>query len=119
MINIKYYFILFIILLNMANITGFIVGKLNYKNETNTKFIADLSLNLAGFFILYTLCLIVLTSYLLCTGHIMLGLLILLLTSVPFILGKLSTYKKADLFINLQIIALTINMLVIYGSFSR
>ena len=117
MINIKYYFILFVILLNIANLTGFIIGKLNYKNENNTKFIANLSLCLVWLFISYTLCLLVIACELLYSGHNTLGLLMLLLTFVPFILGKSATYKKADLFINLQIIALTVNMLVICASF--
>lgn len=113
MFNIHNNFIILILFINLITIIGFIIGKLNYKKENNTSFISILTLTLGTFFIIYTLCLIILSINLFYRGSIIGGLLILFLSFIPFFLGKLSTYKSADVFINLQIIALITNLIII------
>lgn len=111
--DIEKYFAAFIILLNIATILGFIVGRMNYKNGNNTKFIANLSLFVGICFLIYTLSLFIFSLDLILHGRNVFGFVILGLSSVPFIIGKISTYNKADYFINLQIFALALNMIVI------
>lgn len=119
MINIllQKYFLALIFSLNIATIFGFFVGKLNYKKGNNTKFMANLSLCLSGFFVLYTFCLIIYAMNLMHDGKSLFGLTVFALSMIPFFIGKLSTYKKADLYINWQIIALIVNLVIIMGCY--
>lgn len=107
------YFIVFIILLNIIAIFGICAGKLNYKKETDVKLIANFTISIGVFFILYTLCLTILSAYLFYESYYLLATVILGISIVPFIIGEFSTYKRADFFINLQIIALLVNLFVI------
>lgn len=111
--NFKTYFILFIILLNIIAIFGISAGKLYYKKETDVNLIANFTISIGIFFILYTLCLILFSAYLFYECNYLFASVILALSTVPFVIGEISSYKKADFFINLQIIALLVNLFII------
>jgi len=101
------------IILNISVILGLLVCKLNYKKENKIVFVSNISIFLNIFLALYTLCLIVLSIGLLLGGKIILASGIFVLSLVPFMLGKLSSYRSANLFINIQIMALILNLFVL------
>lgn len=111
--NIETYFFIFIVLLNIISIFGISAGKLYYKKETDVNLIANFTISIGVFFILYTLCLCWLSALLFYQSAYLQATIILILTLIPFVIGELSTYKKADFFINLQILALIANLFII------
>lgn len=105
--------VMLIILLNLATILGITLAKLIYKSEYNIKLISDLSLFLGCSFILYTILLFVFSATLITYGRPIAGTTILMISLVPFIIGKLSTYQEADFFIDLQLMAFVINVFIV------
>lgn len=113
MVHINNSFIILVILLNILNLLGFIFCKLNYQNESKVLLVSKVSLFLSIFLILYTLCLFILSEKLFLAGYKLIGAITFLLSIIPFIIGKIASYQKADFFINLQIAALMFNFVFI------
>lgn len=113
MIYFENYLVMLILFLNLSIIVGITIAKLIYKNEYDVKIVSNLSICLGIIFVLYTISLIVFSISLAIYGRHIAGLLILLTTIIPFIIGKISSYQESDFFIDLQLVALIINVFII------
>lgn len=103
-----------VLLLNLITILLFFVAKSYYKKDNNTRLIAKISMWLTLFFILYTISLLVLLYQVFFRGFVLHSIILLIMAISPFIIGKIATYKKADFFINIQILTLILSLLILY-----
>lgn len=107
------YFYMPLIILNIINIILFTVGKMEYKKGNNTKFIAKLSIIISSVFLAYTILMFGLAFELISKNATIFGFFAFVMAISPFFIGKIATYKKADFYINWQIIAFAVNLVIL------
>ena len=112
MIYMTHLLIITVTILNLLALLGFMFGKIIFKKEHNHEPASLYTVYLAVIFGLYLISLIIFSITAFILGYINFGVLFLTFFIVPFILGRISTYEKANFFTNIQIIVLIISLII-------
>lgn len=101
-----------VIILNLLTLLGFIFGKIMLKNQHKHEIISTYTIYLAVIFGLYLIFLIIFAITAFILGYINFGLLFLVFFILPFVIGRVSRYEKANFYTNIQIMVLIISLLI-------
>lgn len=96
---------------NIIMLVGFSFEKILLKNEKNTALVSNLSVFLAVVLCFYLISILVLLTKALILKNCPQSLLWAIFLVSPFVIGSVSTYKKAGVYINLQVSVLFICLL--------
>jgi hypothetical protein len=113
MINIDRFIIITGTLINLILIAGFIFGKKILKCQTSTGFNSRYGVFLAVVFTFYFLSLIALIVTAFTHNLYFFGLILILFFIIPFVVGNLSTFEKANFFVNIQVLTLFLSFFII------
>jgi len=113
MINVNNFIIIPGLLINLILIAGFIFGKKIIRSQTTTDFNSKYGVALAIIFTLYLISLIILTVIAFIHSLYSFGIILSLFLIIPFIIGYISTFEKAEFFVNIQVFALCISFFTI------
>lgn len=104
--------LLLIIVTNILLIAGFCIGKaVLLKNENAIKFFAVFSVLMTFFFAAYFIGIIWFFVYSIAAGSSFYGIMFLIFLFLPFVIGYFSTYKKIQLYSDIQILTLLISLI--------
>jgi hypothetical protein len=113
MINADRFIIIIGILINLVLITGLIFGKKIIKNQTKTEFNSKYGVCLAILFALYFITIIILTIIAFIHNLYFFGIILSLFLIIPFVVGNLSSFEKAEFFVNIQVLSLFLSFFII------
>ena len=99
-----------IVILTILAITGFSWVKKYLRRESSSKFASLVTVAIGGIFALYIIALAILVIFSLTSKHYLFGLMLLIPLIIPFILSYFSTYEKAHIFINYQILTFVFSL---------
>ena len=94
------------IILNVLAVIGFTWIRKYLRRESTSEFASLITVGMGAVFALYIVTLMVLIIFSVSSKHYIFALMLLIPLVMPFILSYISTYEKAHLFINLQVLTL-------------
>jgi hypothetical protein len=109
-----YNLFLLTVILNILSLFGFISADIISKKCKKPDVVALYVTLLSVIFVIYLFALFVLLIYKLIHGHYIDSAVILFFICSPFIVGNLATYKKAVVYINLQVFLLALSLFCLF-----
>lgn len=100
------------IILNILAIAGFSWIKKYLRRESTSKIASAVTVAIGGVFALYIIALSVLMIFAFTSKHYLFASMLIMPLVIPFIISYISTYEKAPMFINFQILTFVFSLIL-------
>ena len=107
------------IILNVIAIVGFSWVKKYLRREVTSKFASAVTVGIGGVFALYIIALALLVVFSITSKHYLYASLLFMPLVIPFVISYLSTYEKANMFINFQILTFVLSLFMVSTIFTH